>query len=424
MGKKEQRLGSAFPDPQSAAASAAAVPSAAAAEATSAVPKKQRHRKDKPWDDASIDHWAIQPWTDDDDRSGAAFLEESSFATLFPKYREIYLRDNWPAITKALERYGIGCELNLVEGSMSVKTTRKTRDPYAIIKARDLLRLLARSVPYEQALKIMQDEFACDIVKIGGLVRNKERFVKRRQRLIGPNGATLKALELLTNCYICVQGNTVAVMGDYKGLKNVRRIIVDAMNNIHPVYHIKELMIKRELAKDDKLKDENWDRFLPHFRARSVALKEKRKRMKQMIAERKAKKKEYTPFPPAPIMSKIDKQIESGEYFLSKEARDAQQRKEKETKKAEKLRERERERASHFIAPKEPEVKRRPEPEHVKTVRPSATGDDEVISSVRERIGKAKRDKDARDGAQFVAPTSRHRKASDAGEGSSKRVRS
>ena len=100
------------------------------------------------------DAWSmkIPKFSAEDNPNG--MIEESSFATLFPKYQEKYLRDVWPLVQKTLaENHNLKAELDVIEGSMVVKTTRKCWDPFVIIKARDMLKLLARSVPYEQAIK-------------------------------------------------------------------------------------------------------------------------------------------------------------------------------------------------------------------------------------------------------------------------------
>jgi len=56
-------------------------------------------------------------------------------------------------------------------------------------------------------------------------------------------------------------------------------------------------MIKRELSKNPDLANENWDRFLPHFKKQNV----KRKKVQK---ERQEKK--YTPFPPEQQLRKED----------------------------------------------------------------------------------------------------------------------
>ncbi|XP_029453011.1 KRR1 small subunit processome component homolog isoform X2 [Rhinatrema bivittatum] len=273
------------------------------------------------------DGWKEAAFTKEDNPNG--LLEESSFATLFPKYREAYLKECWPLLQKVLDEHHIRATLDLIEGSMTVTTTRKTFDPYVIIRARDLIKLLARSVPFEQAVRILQDDKACDIIKIGTLVRNRERFIKRRQRLLGPKGSTLKALELLTDCYIMVQGNTVSAVGPFNGLKET-------------------LMIKRELSKDPELRSQNWERFLPKFKHKNL---NKRKEPKK-----KNIKKEYTPFPPPQPESQTDKELASGEYFLKESQKRQKKLQEIKAKQAEAVSRRQQERNKAFIPPKEKPV--------------------------------------------------------------------
>ncbi|KAF8529260.1 hypothetical protein BU17DRAFT_36869 [Hysterangium stoloniferum] len=353
------------------------------------INKNKRHRKEKPWDTDDIDqlvfltpvidvyavYWHVDAFKPEDNVAGP-FATESSFATLFPRYREKYLREAWSAVTKGLDAHGIACTLDLLNGSMAVRTTRKTYDPYIVFKARDMIKLLARGVAVGQAVKVLDDGMACDIIKIGNIVRNKERFVKRRQRIIGPDGSTLKAIELLTSCYVLVQGSTVSVMGPYKSLKEVRRIILDCMKNIHPIYRIKELMIRRELAKDPKLATESWDRFLPQFRRKHLTTAQKTAKKNENLAGKhaarvlaatsadappsnehsaieKPKKKVYTPFPPPQLPRKIDKELESGEYFLKPREKDAREAAARKQKQAESAKKRQAERAEAYVAPVE-----------------------------------------------------------------------
>lgn len=182
-------------------------------------------------------------------------------------------------------------------------------------------------------------------------------------------------------------------MGSFKGLKEVRRIVIDCMNNVHPIYRIKELMIRRELAKDPKLAGESWDRFLPRmsiitcrrastnkpeFQKKHLKTSEKTAKKNEKLAARQPdvnpnsipvyqqsttsaqpapapapKKKTYTPFPPPQQPSKLDMQLASGEYFLKPQDKERIEKKQKQQKQNDKAEAKRATREEDFIAPPE-----------------------------------------------------------------------
>ena len=99
--------------------------------------------------------------------------------------------------------------------------------------------------------------------------------------------------------------------------------------------------------KDPELKNENWERFLPHFKKRTLS-----KRKKPLKITDKSKKP-YTPFPPPQEKSKVDLQIESGEYFLGRQAKERAAKERREEKQREKQAEKRTARQKEFVPPQE-----------------------------------------------------------------------
>merc|ERR1719318_389913 len=170
------------------------------------------------------------------------------------------------------------------------------------------------------------------------------------------------------------EGNTVSCLGPYQGLKQARKIVIDTMNNIHPIYNIKSLMIKRELMKDPKLKNENWERFLPKFEHKNLS------KRKQPLKKRE--KKSYTPFPPAQPLSKVDKELETGEYFLKEQERRAKKSAEKREKQSEAETKRHDKREKSFKPPNEN-----------KKVDATAASNEVDVTKLKEKVKKAQQKK-------------------------------
>ena len=66
-------------------------------------PGRKFKNLDKPWEDDSVDKWRVDPFEKGD--MAGPLTEESSFAVLFPAYREAHLREIWPQVTALLKEH-------------------------------------------------------------------------------------------------------------------------------------------------------------------------------------------------------------------------------------------------------------------------------------------------------------------------------
>jgi len=262
------------------------------------------------------------------------FVETSTFTDKYPKYQSKYISDSLPIMKTLLKGHGIKIKNIDEKQELHVETTDDTWDPYSIVKARQFIELICRSMPVERAQDVFDDDNTSALLKIKGLCGEKV-FTKRRSRVMGPEDSTLDIVERMLKVWLAVQGGTVAIVGSYQGVEQARRFVNAVMRGALPTDLLKEMEVKLALQKDETVQDQDWSQVLPSARKHAAAKRREKKKAKVR------KEKAYNPLPPAPLESKLDAQLEDGKFFLPdhvfRKDKTADQRAKAQKRRAEKL---------------------------------------------------------------------------------------
>lgn len=260
------------------------------------------------------------------------FLEVSTFEILFPKHRSEYLKSIQSYAVKACEIKKIHLEIDFEKCLMKVSTTDKTRDPYVIIKANELIQLLGRGVLLENCAKVLEDGYSSEIIPARSLCSSDKVYEHRKHRLSNPK--ILKSLELITKTHILISNKTICVVGEYRGVYEAKNVIIKCFENMHPAFELKNLIIKKKLMKEGREGD--WERFLPNIK-KTHSKKSKEYRETGNLPEEITDRKE-------------DIQMQTGEFFANSENLEKLRLKEERRLKREEIRRAKQER---FVEPDE-----------------------------------------------------------------------
>jgi ribosomal RNA assembly protein len=123
------------------------------------------------------------------------------------------------------DRTGVTLEIDSRDGSVDVRG-EEAKDAFLAMRAAEIVKAIGRGFSPEHAFALLRDDFYFSLMEITEYTGKKPNHVRRvRARLIGTDGKTRRLIEELSESYISVYGNTVAIIGDEWGSDVARRAV-------------------------------------------------------------------------------------------------------------------------------------------------------------------------------------------------------
>jgi len=107
----------------------------------------------------------------------------------------------------------------------------KGGDSLGVFVAKGIIKAVGRGFNPEIALLLLKSDYAYENLHLYDyLGRSKSKLLRMKGRVIGSEGKTRKAIEDLTETYICVYGKTIGIIGFSENVALARRAIESLLN--------------------------------------------------------------------------------------------------------------------------------------------------------------------------------------------------
>ncbi|MCC7557341.1 MAG: KH domain-containing protein [Methanobacteriaceae archaeon] len=111
-------------------------------------------------------------------------------------------------------------------GSISISPTPEMDDPLSIWKTRNIVRAIGRGFSPEIALKLLDDNYLFDVIRLPDFVGKSKKAMKRQKgRIIGKEGRTREIIKEMTDTDVSVYGKTVSLIGDMEKIMIAKEAI-------------------------------------------------------------------------------------------------------------------------------------------------------------------------------------------------------
>lgn len=87
-------------------------------------------------------------------------------------------------------------------------------DALGLYTAREIIRAVGRGFNPDIARLLLKQDYVFEIINLNEYAKNKESMIRLKGRVIGRDGKSRKLIEELTECYICIFGKTISIIGN------------------------------------------------------------------------------------------------------------------------------------------------------------------------------------------------------------------